>query len=117
MKKMRFLFVLSVIFFFTDHLNAQSTFPVNDVSNPKEGCYAFINATIVTNAQTMLQNATLVIRKGKIEAVGIQIMEVKQHKKVAVFNGDNLSFYPLQKEPMDGTRPSGRKIMQLPHLL
>ena len=70
MKKMRFLFLLSVIFFFTDHLNAQSTFPVNDVSNPKEGCYAFINATIVTNSQTTLQNASLVIRKGKIEAVG-----------------------------------------------
>ena len=70
MKKKSFLFLLAAIVFFTGRLNAQSTFPVNDVSNIKEGCYAFINATIVTNSQTTLQNASLVIRKGKIEAVG-----------------------------------------------
>lgn len=52
---------------------AQSTYPVNDVANPKEGCYAFTNATIIKDAQTTLQNATLVIRKGKIEAVGNNI--------------------------------------------
>ena len=73
MKKKSFLFLLAAIVFFTGRLNAQSTFPVNDVANPKEGCYAFINATIVTNAQTTLQNATLVIRKGKIEAVGTKL--------------------------------------------
>ncbi len=49
---------------------AQTTYPVNDVANPTEGCYAFINATIVKDPQTTLQNATLVIRQGKIENVG-----------------------------------------------
>ncbi len=73
MKKIRFLFVLSGIVFFAGQINAQTTFPVNDVANPKEGCYAFTNATIVTNAQTTLQNATMVIRKGKIEAVGAKL--------------------------------------------
>ncbi|MEO7308538.1 MAG: amidohydrolase family protein, partial [Ferruginibacter sp.] len=53
--------------------NAQATFPVNDVANQKDGCYAFINASIVKDGQTTLQNATLVIRKGKIEAVGNNI--------------------------------------------
>ncbi|HMO61571.1 MAG TPA: amidohydrolase family protein [Ferruginibacter sp.] len=49
---------------------AQPTFPVNDVDNPKEGCYAFVNATIVKDAVTTVQNATMVIRKGKIESIG-----------------------------------------------
>ena len=54
-------------------VNGQATFPANDVANPKEGCYAFTNASIVKDAQTTLQNATLVIRRGKIEAVGNNI--------------------------------------------
>ena len=55
------------------HIKAQATYPVNDVANPKNGCYAFTNATIVKEAQTTLQNAILVIRQGKIEAVGNNI--------------------------------------------
>lgn len=51
-------------------LQAQVTFPANDVASPKEGCYAFTNATIVKDAQTTLQNATMVIRQGKIEGAG-----------------------------------------------
>ncbi|MDB5280120.1 MAG: N-acetylglucosamine-6-phosphate deacetylase [Ferruginibacter sp.] len=70
MKKKRLLFVVALLILQGLRINAQSTFPVNDIADPKERCYAFINATIVTNAQTTLQNATLVIRKGKIEAVG-----------------------------------------------
>lgn len=54
-------------------LKAQATYPVNDVANPKDGCYAFTNATIVKDAQTTLQNATMIIRMGKIEAVGTNI--------------------------------------------
>ncbi len=51
-------------------IEAQVTYPANDIASPKEGCYAFINATIVKDAQTTLNSATLIIRKGKIEAVG-----------------------------------------------
>ncbi|CAN5404001.1 amidohydrolase family protein [soil metagenome] len=72
MKKTRLLFVFTLLILQWGTISAQSTFPVNDIADPKEGCYAFINATIVTNAQTTLQNATLVIRKGKIEAVGVK---------------------------------------------
>ncbi|MEP7142467.1 MAG: amidohydrolase family protein, partial [Ferruginibacter sp.] len=52
---------------------AQNTYPVNDVANPREGCYAFINATITRNAQTTLQNASMVIRQGKIESIGVAL--------------------------------------------
>jgi imidazolonepropionase-like amidohydrolase len=52
---------------------AQTTFPVNGVADPKNGAYAFTNATIVKDAQTTLTNATLVIRDGKIVAVGANL--------------------------------------------
>ncbi|NDA62349.1 MAG: amidohydrolase [Chitinophagia bacterium] len=51
-------------------MQAQETFPVNGVADKREGCYAFTNATIVKESGTSLTNATLVIRDGKIVAVG-----------------------------------------------
>ena len=54
-------------------IQAQATFPVNDVANPKDGSYAFINASIVKDVQTTLQNATMIIRQGIIENVGNNI--------------------------------------------
>src|SRR5688500_6594894 len=52
---------------------AQVTYPLNDVANPKSDCYAFTNATIVKDAQTTLTGATLVIKGGKITAVGTNV--------------------------------------------
>ncbi|MBL7742726.1 MAG: amidohydrolase family protein [Chitinophagaceae bacterium] len=49
---------------------AQLTFPENGVADTREGCYAFTNATIIKDGQATLNNATMVIRKGKIIAVG-----------------------------------------------
>lgn len=73
MKILRMLLVSLGFWLALPRVEGQTTFPVNDVANPREGCYAFINATIVKDAQTTLQNATLVIRQGKIEAVGTGI--------------------------------------------
>ncbi len=50
---------------------AQKTFPVNGVADIKDGLYAFTNATIVKDANTTLQNATLIIQQGKIVQVGV----------------------------------------------
>jgi imidazolonepropionase-like amidohydrolase len=54
-------------------LSAQQTFPVNGVAHPRTKAYAFTNATIVKDVQTTLTNAALVIREGKITAVGTGI--------------------------------------------
>lgn len=54
-------------------LQAQETFPVNGVADKRDGYYAFTNATIVKDAQTTLQNATLIIKDGKIVSVGTGI--------------------------------------------
>ena len=49
---------------------AQATFPRNGVYDERPGLYAFTNATIIVDPQTTLQNATLLIRDGRVEAVG-----------------------------------------------
>ena len=52
---------------------AQATFPENGISDVRHGHYAFTNATVVKDAATTLNNATLVIRDGKIVSVGTGI--------------------------------------------
>ena len=52
---------------------AQTGFPVNGVADPRHGTFAFTNATIVRDPQTTIQNATLVVRDGKIIAIGTGI--------------------------------------------
>ncbi|MBC7850629.1 MAG: amidohydrolase family protein [Chitinophagaceae bacterium] len=59
-------------------MQAQTTFPVNGVADKREGSYAFTNATIVKDGQTTLSNATLVIRDGKIVAIGTGIAVPKE---------------------------------------
>ncbi len=49
---------------------SQETYPRNGVADHRDGLYAFTNATIYKSWNEKLENATLVIRKGKVEAVG-----------------------------------------------
>ena len=52
---------------------SQETFPVNGVADKRTGVYAFTNATIVKDAQTTIPNGSLLIKEGKIVAVGTSI--------------------------------------------
>ncbi len=52
---------------------AQDMFPQNGVRDERPNHYAFTNATIVVDAQTTLQNATMVVRQGRIMAVGSNV--------------------------------------------
>ncbi|MFM7672341.1 MAG: amidohydrolase family protein [Bacteroidota bacterium] len=49
---------------------AQPTFPENGVADPRQGYYALTHATLVQHSKSTISNATLVIRDGKIQAVG-----------------------------------------------
>lgn len=52
---------------------AQTTFPRNGVYDEREGLYAFTNATIFVSPKQKVENATLLIRKGVVEAVGASV--------------------------------------------
>lgn len=49
---------------------AQETFPVNGVADPRDQSYALTHATVYQDARTVIQDATILVRKGKIVAVG-----------------------------------------------
>ncbi len=73
MRKIQILTGTLLLFMSTFLVQAQSTFPVNGVTDNRDGCYAFTNATLVKDAQTTIRNATLVIRDGKIVGAGTDI--------------------------------------------
>jgi imidazolonepropionase-like amidohydrolase len=52
---------------------AQESFPVNGVRDVRSGLYAFTNATIVQNSTTKIEKGTLLIKQGKIIAVGSSV--------------------------------------------
>ena len=49
---------------------AQESFPINGIRDVRSGLYAFTNATIIQNETTKIEKATLIIKQGKIVAVG-----------------------------------------------
>jgi imidazolonepropionase-like amidohydrolase len=53
--------------------NAQETFPVNGIRDVRSGLYAFTNATVVQNSTTKIEKGTLLIKQGKIIAVGASV--------------------------------------------
>jgi imidazolonepropionase-like amidohydrolase len=72
-------------------VQAQVTFPVNGVADPRTNCYAFTNATIVKDGQTTLNKATLVIRDGRIAGVGTN---ASIPKDAVVINCSGKYIYP-----------------------
>ena len=63
------LFIVLAFFPLSATLIGQATFPENGVVDPRHGYYAFTNATIVKDVATTLNNATMVIKDGKIVSV------------------------------------------------
>jgi len=81
-----FIFVLSA--FVT---NAQETFNVNGTHNKSHNYYAFTNATIHIDYQTIIENATLLIQDGKIVAVA---KNVSIPKNTVIYNLNKKHIYP-----------------------
>ncbi len=61
---------LLIIVFPASLAKGQVTFPVNGIANPGQQSYAFTHATIVKDANTVLTDATLIIRDRKIISTG-----------------------------------------------
>ncbi|MEM7552389.1 MAG: amidohydrolase family protein [Bacteroidota bacterium] len=66
--------------------NAQETFPINGVNDDRLEIYALTNATIHKDYQTVIEQATLLIEKGTIKAVGKSV-EIPKGAVVIDMNG------------------------------
>jgi len=66
------LFLL-VFFVMGAKVFSQETFPRNDVKDKRTGAFAFTNATIFLDYKTRVNNATLLVRDGKVERSGAGI--------------------------------------------
>ncbi len=65
--------ILLLIYLFSN-IQAQETFPINDIQFKKTGKYALVNATIFKDAQSPpISGGTILISDGKINAVGQNI--------------------------------------------
>ena len=70
--------IFTIAFFFCGwNAMAQETFPRNDVKDVRPGLFAFTNATIVVDYQTTMQNATLLVKNGKVEQVASNLAPPK----------------------------------------
>src|SRR5687767_2872610 len=75
---MRFLSIIAILLpsFLTAF--AQETFPVNGITDERPELFAFTNATIHTDYKTTIENATLLVQKGKVVAVGTAVTVPKE---------------------------------------
>lgn len=72
-------------------LLAQQTYPEAAPSDQRDRAYAFTNATIYKDYQTRLDSATLIVRKGKVEACG---KSVPMPKDAVVVDCSGKTIYP-----------------------
>ena len=91
MKKIINLLLLLVAITYTSQSVAQPTYPINGVYDEREGAFAFTNATIHTHYNKSIENATLLIKDGKIEAIG---KGTKVPKGLAVIDLKGKHIYP-----------------------
>jgi imidazolonepropionase-like amidohydrolase len=73
MKKANSLVLACGLLLFSKAAVSQSTFPENGIADPRHGQYAFTNATIIKDGITTLTNATMIIKDGKIVAIGTNL--------------------------------------------
>lgn len=98
---------------------AQETFPVNGPYDQRDGLYAFTNATLFKSYHEKIENATLLIRNGKVEAVGLGVAIPKD---AVVIDLKNKYIYPsfidvYSNYGMPDVKPEGQAPTQLPQML
>ncbi len=100
-------------------LIAQDTYPVNGPFDQRDDLYAFTKATIVVSHDQQLENATLLIRDGRIEAIGTNIRIPKDAVEVKL---DGHYIYPSFIElysnyGMPSAKPVEERPRQQPQML
>jgi imidazolonepropionase-like amidohydrolase len=67
---MKKIYLLFLLLFSSKYFIAQETFPINATSNPNHTTYAFTHATLIVSEEQQMQDATLLIKNGRIVATG-----------------------------------------------
>ena len=89
MLKKYFILLLVLVIPFLSY--SQEGFPVNGVNDIRENHYAFINANIIIDYKTKLENGILVIKNGVITSVG---KDVSIPEGIRVFDLQGNYVYP-----------------------
>ena len=90
---MKNLFLFILMCFGVQLISAQETFDVNGTRNKIHNYYAFTNATIYVDYQTKMEHATLLIRDGKVEAIGVT-GKIDIPANAVVYDLNNKYIYP-----------------------
>jgi imidazolonepropionase-like amidohydrolase len=90
---MKHFFILIFVLLGTQDWQAQETFDVNGTHNTNHNYYAFTNATIYIDYQTKVEHGTLLIKDGKIEAVGLKD-KIDIPTNSVIYNLKNKIIYP-----------------------
>jgi imidazolonepropionase-like amidohydrolase len=119
MKKRTLLGILILFTFFNAYIFAQVTFPQNGVYDERDGLYAFTNATIYKSWNEKLDNATLIIRDGRIENIGSGLTIPKE---AVVIDLRGKTVYPSFIDPfsnygMPEPKAEGTPARQQPQML
>jgi len=73
MRKIKLLSLMLVLTFIGQNLLAQVTFQRNGVYDEREGFYVFTNATIFKSYNEKVENATMIIKDGRVQTIGQKI--------------------------------------------
>ncbi len=69
---------LTLFYCFALSAQPETTFHVNGPDDYREGVHAFTNATIFKDYKTKIENATLVIRDGKVVDAGANVTDTQR---------------------------------------
>ncbi len=109
------VFVVSVLSY--EKTVAQQTFYTNGITDERTSVYAFTNATIYTDYQTKISDATLIIKDGKILEVGTNITVPKgaitQDLKGKIIYPSFIDLYSDYGMPAIEKGSSSRRQLQL----
>ncbi len=116
MKKLILTFLFSPLLI--SSIMAQKTFPQNGVFDHREGLFAFVNATIHASPGQVTENASIIIKDGKIVRVGSGV-SVPQDAVVYDLKGyhiypsfiDMYSNYGMPEPASEGSRPDRQPQM------
>ena len=89
----RIFFILAFPFIFSSGFNlfAQETFQTNGTPDKRHSYYAFINATLNVDYQTVIEKATLLVKDGIVVDAGTQIV---LPKGAVVYDLKGKNIYP-----------------------